>query len=205
MPRAARRRRGRNLRAELHGLSSVNEIYLSVAGNEGVGKSTLVQRLEEMDRPPYDAGTEIIKSNYKYMELRLAYVSGSRRNGRYLLIFQFDPPPLPVRFPQIPIYVMNAVLFCMDVLQPRSISAVVENIFFYRLMVLGRIPPGSLMVGTKIDFRDEFTECLSRGFVQSMSNFVGINRSVECSAWSKRGMRLLLYTILHILRLWQNN
>ncbi|GFS80265.1 hypothetical protein NPIL_521411, partial [Nephila pilipes] len=187
MPRAARRRRGRNLRAELHGLSSVNEIYLSVAGNEGVGKSTLVQRLEEMDRPPYDAGTEIIKSNYKYMELRLAYVNGSRRNGRYLLIFQFDPAPLPVRFPPIPLYVMNAFVFCVDVLRPISEWGMMTQVYEYEKILPNYLPNKSVVVGTKIDRRNRVPEPLSTAAVHTLARFVKINRSVECSAWSKRG------------------
>ncbi|GFS67898.1 hypothetical protein NPIL_339781 [Nephila pilipes] len=91
MAEAAQHGNNLMLQEEVLCQQDIQELYLRVIGELGSGRTTLIKRLGDDDGPLYDESTPILRSFFEFLELRLAYVSGSGRNGRYLLTFELDP------------------------------------------------------------------------------------------------------------------
>ncbi|GFT45312.1 hypothetical protein NPIL_24711 [Nephila pilipes] len=198
--------RGSNLtlQGEIIDTQHVTELFMRLSGDIGVGKNTLVKRLRNINGPLYDESTPILKLNLDSLELNLAYISGSRRNGQYFITIDFEPAPFPQDFVETPFYLLKALLFCIDVNNPESVENIGGRVGLYRDNFFESMP-SSVLVGTKIDLRNNNAGSISTAHGRELARAVEINRYIECSAWRKNGTMLLFQTVLSLLDLWENN
>ncbi|GFS67901.1 hypothetical protein NPIL_339791 [Nephila pilipes] len=174
-------------------------------GERGVGKSTLVKRLGDIEGPLYDESTEILKSNFHFVVINLAELNGSIRNGKYLLDIHFDPAPFPDSFPPINYHNYEAFLFCLDVNNRLLIGDVEQRVIGYGDYFTNANEPPTALVGTKIDLNNNNPDSISTAEGRALATELEINPYIECSAWNKSGTMRLFYMILYMLNLWEDN
>ncbi|GFS86232.1 hypothetical protein NPIL_228271 [Nephila pilipes] len=190
------------LHSEILNLQTTTKLYLRLAGDVGVGKSTLVMRLDDLHGDTYDETTHIVKLNRDYIELTLADLPSWRRPGRYVLVVDFEPAPFPegnfVASFETSVPLLGAILFCINVSNRQQIESVTERAFLYRNHFQQNLPP-CILVGTQIELRNDSENCISTTEGHRLARQIRANRYMECSAWEKIRTRRLFLTILDML------
>ncbi|GFS67891.1 uncharacterized protein NPIL_339751 [Nephila pilipes] len=179
-------------------------IYFRLAGEVGVGKSTLFARFKDLNGPPYDETTEIPHFNRSVFGVN-AELEPGWNSGLYAVIVDFEPAPDPwaayaASF-RTAAPLLGAIVFCIDVNEREQIASLEGRVAAYRRYFRQNMPP-FILVGTKMDLRDDTLE-EQPGFSTHEGNILAsVIRATgyfECSAWENVGVRQLFDNILRLV------
>ncbi|GFS67905.1 hypothetical protein NPIL_339811 [Nephila pilipes] len=165
------------------------------------GKSTLFNRFNDLGGNDYDDFTVIPRRNLDAFYHYIPIVPPGRRPGVYLICADFEPAPQPeeefaASF-ETPIPQMGAICFCMDISDRTQFEVIYIKAFLYAQYFLQNMP-STILIGTKIDERLEYDDCLTPGQGRRLASAIGAIRYIECSAWRKVGVRRVFRQILHM-------